>query len=118
MCNVMSICQEDYQGPGSWLLQVIQRVDENNIHICYTDPSTAFLFSYYVCFFLLYIQLLLPGPLAGWFNMNCDTSMFSPPLSHLILEGSPYCMVALRNYFRTVMALLLDATLRYTGSLE
>lgn len=64
------------------------------------------------------IILPWPGPRSGWFNIYSDTSTFSPPLSDLTHEGSPYSLTASQKHERTVLALLLSDAFMYTGSRE
>lgn len=52
------------------------------------------------------------------FWMNSDTLTFSPPQSHLTLEGSPYCLTESRKAFNTAAALLFVEAWWYTGNLE
>ena len=50
------------------------------------------------------ITLPRPGPWRGCVSRNMDTSTFSPPLSHLMREGSPYFETASSNKCITVLA--------------
>ena len=61
------------------------------------------------------IMLPLPGPRLGCCSMKRDTPTFSPPLSDLTLEGSPYLLTASINKLSTVWARLFVLHVRYTG---
>ena len=64
------------------------------------------------------MQLPLPGPRFGCSNMYLVTSTFSPPLSHLTLDGRPKWLTPSKNVVSIVSSLLLVEALRKTTNRE